>query len=191
MKKTSLASSILIGTITLSSFSAPLTASAAETNASSVNSNTDDQNTYSDFKQVKETKVFTNQQLFDELESQGYELTDIFTEEEIESYKAEDKLRAGQTTLNIHNDGTATLYLSSAYTKTISGLGVGAGNIIGGVIGFLGGPIVSLGGSALGGFLGQIASTNLDTTKGIYIKFAAAGDDISGYVLSPSSWGYQ
>lgn len=162
MKKKNLFSLALIGTLTLSTLQTPLSISATEINEVH-NSGTNNK--------VVETKLLTNQQLFDELEKQGFELTDIFTEEEINTYKAQDKLRAGNTTLNIHEDGSATLYLSSAYTKTISGLGVGAGNIIGGLIGTLGGPASMFAGTGLGGYLGQIAISDLDTTKGIYIKF--------------------
>lgn len=179
MKKTSLASSILIGAITLGSLSAPLNTYAAEKNVSTTETN------------IQEVRSYSNQQLFDELENQGYELTDIFTEEEIQMYKSQDMTRAGQTTLNIHNDGSATLYLSSAYTKTIAALGSGAATAIGGVIGLLGGVVGTIAGGSFGSFLGTIATSNVDTSKGIYINFGRSGDQTSGYVLAPSSWGYQ
>ena len=59
----------------------------------------------------------SNQNLFDELEKKGYKLEDIFTKEEIKKYKAEDQLRAGKTQYAETGKDTATLYLSSAYTK--------------------------------------------------------------------------
>lgn len=191
MKKISLASSILIGAITVSSLSAPLNTYASEKNVSKDTSTTELNQNDSEFKQVKEVKYLSNQQLFDELENQGYELTDIFTEEEIQMYQSQDMMRAGQTTLNIHNDGSATLYLSSAYTKTIAALGSGAATAIGGVIGLLGGGIGTIAGGSFGSFLGTIATSNIDTSKGIYINFGRSGNQTSGFVLAPSSWGYQ
>ena len=184
MRKISLASSVLIGGITLGTLSAPLNAYASENNVAENTSTTVNQIeteiTDSDFKQVESIQVFSNQQLFDEIENQGYELTDIFTEEEIEFYKAQDKMRAGQTQWVNNSDGTSTLYLSSAYTKTISGLGPGASAIIGSLIGgFLG--------AGFGAYLGEIASSNVDTNRGIYINF----DTNMDYVLYPSGWGYQ
>lgn len=184
MKKIRLASSILIGTITLSSLSAPLNASAAEQNISSTISSTDQQNTYSDIKQVKEIKGFTNQQLFDELENQGYELTDIFTEEEIEMYQSKDNLRAGNTQFVTHTDGSATLYLSSAYTKVIKVLGSGAAGTIGALVGSVASPV---GSAALAGILGGMVSEGIDSSRGVYITFAQDPNNI----FYPRTWGYQ
>lgn len=119
---------------------------------------------------------FSNQALFNELEKEGYNLSDIFTEEEIQQAQREDMLRAGKTKLVHYSNGNHRLYLSSAYTKTISALGSGASTIIGGLIG-------GIGGAALGSFLGSLASQNLDTSRGIYINFKP-------YYI-PNGWGYQ
>ncbi|HAR4100389.1 hypothetical protein C7R39_14640, partial [Staphylococcus aureus] len=105
----------------------------------------------------------SNQNLFDELEKKGYKLEDIFTKEEIKKYKAEDQLRAGKTQYVETGKDTATLYLSSAYTKTIAALGAGAISVISALTG-------GLVGAGVGGFLGSIAASNIDTSKGIYIK---------------------
>lgn len=184
MKKISLISSVLIGGITLGILSAPLNASATETNVSKNTSpaitEVESEMADSNSKQVENVQFLNNQQLFDELENQGYELTDIFTEEEIETYKAQDKLRAGQTQWVNNSDGTSTLYLSSAYTKTISALGQGASAVIGSLVG--GGL-----GAGFGAFIGQIGNANVNTDRGIYINF----DTNMNYVLYPSGWGYQ
>lgn len=137
--------------------------------------------TEDDFKEIESVTGFTNQQLFDALEEEGYRLTDIFTEDEIEYYKAQDKLRAGQTQWVGHKDGSATLYLSSAYTKTIKALGAGAAGVIGALIG---GGIAS---GALGGFLGSLVGDNIDSSRGIYINFSQDPN----HVFYPSGWGYQ
>lgn len=129
----------------------------------------------------------TNQMLFDELEAQGYDIHDIFTDEEIENAIAEDNspLRAhGQTKVVNTGTNTFTLYLNSTYTKTISVLGAGASAAIGVLIG--GG-----GGAALGAMLGQIASVNLDTDKGIYIEFENQTIPGSQPQSVPVGWGYQ
>lgn len=89
-------------------------------------------------------------------------MNDIFTKQEIKKYKAEDQLSACKTQFVETGDSTSTLYLSSAYTKTIAALGSVASTIIGGLIGG------SVGGS-IGAFLSSIASANIDTNKGIYI----------------------
>lgn len=127
-------------------------------------------------KKVINIEEFSNQDLFDQLENEGYDLQDIFTEEEIQQYIQEDNFRAGKTKLVHYSNGTHRLYLSSAYTKTISALGSGATTIIGGLLG-------GVGGAALGAFLGSLASQNLDSSKGIYISFKP-------YYI-PSGWGYQ
>ena len=136
--------------------------------------------------QTEQTKVkyLSNQDLFDELEKNGYDLEDIFTKQEIEKYKAEDQLRAGKTQVVDNGDGTTTLYLSSAYTKTIAGLGAGASTVIGGL---LGGVV----GGGFGAFLGQIAVSNINTDKGIYIKFKTQKNTAGQYVSVGDSWGYQ
>ena len=54
------------------------------------------------------------------LRKKGYKLEDIFTKEEIKKIKAEDQLRAGKTQYVETGKDTATLYLSSAYTKNNS-----------------------------------------------------------------------
>jgi hypothetical protein len=67
-------------------------------------------------------QAFSNQALFDALEKDGHNINDIFSKDEIKKYKAEDQLRQGKTTLVDHGNGKSTLYLSSAYTKTIVAL---------------------------------------------------------------------
>ena len=47
----------------------------------------------------------------------GYKLKIYLQKEEIKKYKAEDQLRAGKTQYAETGKDTATLYLSSAYTK--------------------------------------------------------------------------
>lgn len=127
---------------------------------------------------------FTNQQLFDELEKNGYQIEDVFTKEEIEFYKAEDRMRAGKTQFVDHGDGTSTLYLSSAYTKTIAVLGSGASTIITGLIGGgVPGSLVAM--------LGTMVSVNLQTDKGTYINFKSQKDAAGEYVLTSTGWGYQ
>lgn len=116
-------------------------------------------------------KYLSNQDLFDAFEKNGYELEDI------QSYKAEDKLRARKTQYVETSGSTSTLYLSSAYTKTIAALGAGATTIIGGFIG--------------GGFLGSIASSNLNTNKGIYLKFKSQKNAAGQYILVGNGCGYQ
>ena len=143
-----------------------------------------------DSSQVK-VRSFSNQQLFDELEKNGYNLEDIFTKEEIEFYKAEDQMRAGKTQFVDHGDGTSTLYLSSAYTKTISGLGSAAATAIGGLIGVSGGVVGAIGGSTFGAFLGDVASSNIDTDRGLYINFKSQQDATGQYNLVAQEWGYQ
>ncbi|REH79426.1 hypothetical protein DOS70_06360 [Staphylococcus felis] len=111
-------------------------------------------------------------------------MNDIFTKQEINKYKAEDQLRAGKTQYVEASDSTSTLYLSSAYTKTIAALGSAASTVIGGLIGgVLGGGV--------GAFLGSIASSNINTDKGIYINFKAQQDATGQYVLVAQKWGYQ
>lgn len=126
----------------------------------------------------------SNQNLFDELEKKGYKLEDIFTKEEIKKYKAEDQLRAGKTQYVETGKDTATLYLSSAYTKTIAALGAGAISVISALTG-------GLVGAGVGGFLGSIAASNIDTSKGIYIKLKTKKNAAGEYVLTGEKWGYQ
>ncbi|WP_145472620.1 hypothetical protein [Staphylococcus epidermidis] len=126
----------------------------------------------------------SNQDLFNELKKNGYKLEDIFTQQEIKKYKAEDQLRAGKTQYVETGNSTATLYLSSAYTKTIAALGTGAITVISGVIG---GPIAG----GFGTFLGSIASSNINTDKGIYIKLKTKKNAAGEYVLTGQKWGYQ
>ncbi|VED63049.1 Uncharacterised protein [Staphylococcus delphini] len=130
------------------------------------------------------TKYLSNQDLFDELEKQGYKLEDIFTKEEIKKYKAEDKLRAGKTQYIVTGEDSATLYLSSAYTKTIAALGAAGISVIAALTG-------GIPGAAAGGFFGSIAASNVDTSKGIYIKFKSKKNSDGVYVLTPIKWGYQ
>ncbi|MFO3688530.1 hypothetical protein [Staphylococcus felis] len=133
---------------------------------------------------VSKVKYFSNQDLFDELKKHGYNINDIFTKQEIKKYKAGDQLRAGKTQYVETSDSTSTLYLSSAYTKTIAALGSAASTVIGGLIGgVLGGGV--------GAFLGSIASSNINTDKGIYINFKAQQDATGQYVLVAQKWGYQ
>ncbi|MGW7933296.1 hypothetical protein ACWEWW_01990 [Staphylococcus xylosus] len=142
---------------------------------------------YADAKETEtqsHMKSFSNQQLFDELEKNGYDLNDIFTKEEIKQYKAEDQLRAGKTTFVDHGNGKSTLYLSSAYTKTIVGLGAGAVTLISNLIG---GPVAA----SFGAFASSIASNNVDTSKGIYIKMSSVKNAAGNYVMKGDSWGYQ
>ncbi|MGV3043161.1 hypothetical protein [Staphylococcus rostri] len=127
---------------------------------------------------------FTNQQLFDELEKNGYQIEDVFTKEEIEFYKAEDRMRAGKTQFVDHGDGTSTLYLSSAYTKTISILGGSAAT----TIAALAGGAVPAG---LAAMLSGMISENLQTDKGTYINFKSQKDAAGEYVLTSTGWGYQ
>ncbi|RXZ30792.1 hypothetical protein ESM33_13475, partial [Staphylococcus sp. SNAZ 36] len=108
-------------------------------------------------------QYFSNQDLFDQLEKDGYDINDIYTKEEIKQYKAEDQLRAGKTTFVDHGNGKATLYLSSAYTKAIAWSGAAAAGAISGLIG---GPL----GGSIGSFLGAMAGSSLDTSKGVYIN---------------------
>ena len=49
----------------------------------------------------------------------------IYLQKEEKKYKAEDQLRAGKTQYVETGKDTVTLYLSSAYTKTIAALGGG------------------------------------------------------------------
>lgn len=129
----------------------------------------------------------TNQMLFDELEARGYDLHDIYTDEEIKMAIAEDNspLRAaGQTKVVNTGTNTFTLYLNSTYTKTISILGAGAAGAIGALIG-------GATGGALGGMLGQLASVNLDTNKGIYIEFENQTIPGAQPQPVPIGWGYQ
>jgi len=127
----------------------------------------------------------SNRRLFEELENQGYSVNDIFTEEEIQQYLSEDMLRAGSTQLVTTGENTWTLYLSSAYTKVISSLGSAAGTIIGALLG--GG----IGTTALGTFLGSLASQNIDGSRGIYIDFVNQSTVGAGPLVSPVGWGYQ
>lgn len=133
---------------------------------------------------VNKVKYLSNQDLFDELEKHGYNLNDIFTKQEIKKYKSEDQLRAGKTQFVETGDSTSTLYLSSAYTKTIAALGAAASTVIGGLIG---GTV----GGSIGAFLSSIAGSNIDTSKGIYINFKAQRDATGQYVLVAQKWGYQ
>ncbi|WP_238658902.1 hypothetical protein [Staphylococcus felis] len=129
---------------------------------------------------VSKVKYFSNQDLFDELKKHGYNINDIFTKQEIKKYKAGDQLRAGKTQYVETSDSTSTLYLSSAYTKMIAALGSAASTVIGGLIG-----------GGVGAFLGSIASSNINTDKGIYINFKAQQDATGQYVLVAQKWGYQ
>ncbi|MCC5355994.1 hypothetical protein LMP74_10960 [Staphylococcus aureus] len=92
---------------------------------------------------------------------------------------AEDQLRAGKTQYVETGKDTATLYLSSAYTKTITITALGAGAIS--VISALTGGLV---GAGVGGFLGSIAASNIDTSKGIYIKLKTKKNAAGEYVLT-------
>ncbi len=118
------------------------------------------------------------------LRVKGDKLEDIFTKEEIKKYKAEDQLRAGKTQYVETGKDTATLYLSSAYTKTIAALGAGAISVISALTG-------GLVGAGVGGFLGSIAASNIDTSKGIYIKLKTKKNAAGEYVLTGEKWGYQ
>ncbi|WP_341636353.1 hypothetical protein [Staphylococcus casei] len=122
--------------------------------------------------------------MFDELEKEGYDLNDIFTDEEIKKYKAEDQLRAGKTQFVDHRNGSSTLYLSSAYTKTIVALGAGAVSMISGLIG---GAVAG----GVGTFLSNIAAANIDKSKGIYINLKSVKNAAGNYVMKATKWGYQ
>lgn len=129
----------------------------------------------------------TNQMLFDELETQGYDLHDIYTDEEIEMAIAEDNSpfrAAGKTQMVSTGENTWTLYLNSTYVKTIASLGQGAIAIISGLLG-------GVGVAGLSTFLGSMASEFLDTDKGVYINFK--NQNIPGGLpqATPISWGYQ
>lgn len=138
-----------------------------------------------------EVKYLSNQELFDALENNGYKLEDIFTLKEIEEYKSEDQMRgsnvqfrAGKTQFIETGDDTSTLYLSSAYTKTIAALGSRGVGIIASLVS---GPMSG----AISGILGSIVSSNIDTSKGIYIKFKSQPDATGQYLLVAQEWGYQ
>ncbi|MGI2302670.1 hypothetical protein [Staphylococcus cohnii] len=129
-------------------------------------------------------QYFSNQDLFDQLEKDGYDINDIYTKEEIKQYKAEDQLRAGKTTFVDHGNGKATLYLSSAYTKAIAWSGAAA---TGAISGLIGGPL----GGSIGSFLGAMAGSALDTSKGVYINMETVKDAGGNYVFKGTNWGYQ
>lgn len=183
MYKGKVLKSLVVGTMVTSFSVVPmLYANASEVDDVSESITISDEDvTGENFKEIESIKVFTNQQLFDALEAEGYKLTDIFTQEEIEYYKAQDKLRAGKTQWVGHKDGSATLYLSSAYTKTIKVLGSAAAGAIGAVAG---GGIAS---GALAGLLGGMVAENIDGSKGIYIEFSQDPN----HIFYPSGWGYQ
>lgn len=46
-------------------------------------------------------------------------------------------------------------------------------------------------GAGVGGFLGSIAASNIDTSKGIYIKLKTKKNAAGEYVLTGEKWGYQ
>ncbi|MCS4695426.1 hypothetical protein L2V05_12995, partial [Staphylococcus aureus] len=96
----------------------------------------------------------------------------------------EDQLRAVKTQYVETCKDTATLYLSSAYTKTISALGEGTISVISALTG-------GLVGAGVGGFLGSIAASNIDTSKRIYLKLKTKKNAAGEYVLIGEKWGYQ
>ena len=46
-------------------------------------------------------------------------------------------------------------------------------------------------GAGVGGFFGSIAASNIDTSKGIYIKLKTKKNAAGEYVLTGEKWGYQ
>lgn len=142
---------------------------------------------YTDAKEIESQshmKIFSNQQLFDELEKNGYNLNDFFTKKEIKDYKAEDQLRIGKTSYIDHGNRKSTLYLSSAYTKVIAGGGSAAITVISGLID-------GIPASSMSAFVSSIASANIDTNKDIYLKMSTVKDAAGNYVVKGDSWGYQ
>ncbi|KAA9300951.1 hypothetical protein HMPREF2829_08260 [Aerococcus sp. HMSC072A12] len=125
---------------------------------------------------------YSNQQLFDALEAEGYDLRDIYTEEEIQLAKAEDMSRAGVTQVVSTGQYTWDLYLSSAYTKAIAV----SGDVASTVLGFLGfgkaGAILEL---------GTLPLNSLDTSKGIYLNLKNVNIPGGQPTVTITGWGYQ
>lgn len=46
-------------------------------------------------------------------------------------------------------------------------------------------------GAGVGSFLGSIAASNIDTSKGIYLKLKTKKNAAGEYVLIGEKWGYQ
>lgn len=128
---------------------------------------------------------FSNQELFDELEANGIDIYDIFTQEEIDQAIAEDTspLRAaGKTQAVSTGDYTWTLYLSSTYTKVLKYGGQASGIILG-LLGFgKTGAVLELAGIPL---------SELDSSRGIYLNLKNVNIQGAQPSITVTGWGYQ
>lgn len=60
-----------------------------------------------------------------------------------------------------------------------------------GAISVISALIGGLVGAGVGSFLGSIAASNIDTSKGIYLKLKTKKNAAGEYVLIGEKWGYQ
>ncbi|WP_157454478.1 hypothetical protein [Carnobacterium maltaromaticum] len=105
-----------------------------------------------------ESFYFSNQDVFDSLEKSGYDIHDIFTDEQITIAKAQDRKRAGTNSVFKVNDELVDVYLNSIVAGAIKYAGVGAIALIPGVSPYAA-AIVS-------GVIGQ----EIDTSRGIIVR---------------------
>lgn len=128
------------------------------------------------------TVSFTNEELFEVLEANGYNVKSIIGEEEYKNALVQDMLRRGGTYISTNKHGF-TLYLNSAVCKVIFWGGTGAaaaviGTLLAGVLGPAGISAVQ---GVISGVMGIAGSKA--TERGIYIRFSNKGNLVS--------WGYQ
>lgn len=129
--------------------------------------------------------VFSNQELFNELQANGIDIYDILTQKEVEQAIAEDSSltrAAGQTQVVSTGKYTWTLYLSSTYTKIFKYGGQDAGIILG-LLGFSKtGVVLELVGILL---------SELDTSRGIYLNLKNINIQGAQPSITVTGWGYK